>query len=91
MIQLDYTNRFKKSLSKLSNDQRQLVREALRLFVMHPQHTELDFKRRTGSKYYTIRADIRLRVAMSKIDEEYYLLELVGNHDDVNSLDRQGR
>ncbi|RCW79327.1 hypothetical protein [Phyllobacterium bourgognense] len=91
MIELDYTTRFKKSLSKLSSDQQLLVRNALKLFVGEPHHQDLDFKKRSGSKYYTIRADIRLRIAMTKVGDRFYLLELTGNHDDINSLDRQKR
>ncbi|CAN7557032.1 hypothetical protein LJR231_004066 [Phyllobacterium sp. LjRoot231] len=91
MIELDYTNRFKKSLSKLSSNQKDLVGKALKLFVIDPHHQDLDFKKRSGSKYHTIRADIRLRIAMTKTGDRFYLLELTGNHDDINSLDRQRR
>lgn len=91
MIELDYTTRFKKSVQRLSHDQQKLVAKALQLFVSDPSNLDLDFKKRTGSKYFTIRADIRIRIAMTKEGNRFYLCHLAGNHDDINSLDRQRR
>ncbi len=91
MIELDYTTRFKKSLQRLSKDQQALVANALRLFVTSPNHQDLDFKKRSGSKYFTIRADIRIRIAMIKEGNRFFIVHMAGNHDDINSLDRQKR
>jgi len=91
MIEIDYTNRFKKSVQRLSVDQQKLVAAALKLFRSDPSHKDLDFKKRTGSKYFTIRADIRIRIAMTREGDRVYLLHLAGNHDDINSMDRQKR
>lgn len=86
--------RFLRSLKRLSVDKQDAVREAVRLFRENSADPKLDFKPRTNSKYHSIRAGKRsdnLRVAMTRIEDDLYALEFVGNHDDLNSLDRQGR
>lgn len=95
-MRLDYgTSRFKRSMKRLSSDQREAVKEALKLFLTDHTDLRLDFKLRKNSKYHSIRAGKRsdnLRIAMrGTIERDLFVVEFVGNHDDLDSLDRQGR
>ncbi len=94
-MRLQGSSRFKRAFKRLSSQQQKVVADALDVFTRDPENPLLDFKLRTGSRYHSIRAGKRsdnLRIAMRATDEpDLFTLELVGNHDDLNSLDHQKR
>ena len=95
MKRIDWNRkRFLRSFKRLSPHKQAAVKIAVKLFVENSSDPRLDFKLRKGSRYHSIRAGARsdnLRIAMLKIEDDFFALEYVGNHDDLNSLDHQDR
>lgn len=93
-MKIDRRKRFLRCYKRLTPGQRKLVEEAVGQFLIDCSIPRLDFKQRVNSRYYSIRVGTsadNLRIAMLMIDEDFFALEFVGNHDDLNSLDRQKR
>lgn len=93
-MKIDRQKRFFRCYKRLTLDQRKLVDEAVGQFLVDCSIPRLDFKKRVNSRYHSIRVGTNadnLRIAMTMVDEDFFALEFVGNHDDLNSLDRQKR
>ncbi len=93
-MRIDRRKRFLRRYKRLTPTQRKLVEDAVALFLSDCSAARLDFKQRVNSRYHSIRVGTNadnLRIAMLKIDEDFYAFEFIGNHDDLNSLDRQDR
>lgn len=89
-------SRFKRSLKRLSQANQAAVDLAIAAFLKDPIPPGLDFKQRKGSQYYSLRAgtkpgNLRIVLLRDALDPDLYRIVFVGNHDDLNSLDRQGR
>lgn len=90
-ITLEFTKRFWRSVGRHSEIDQHFIETALDLFRRDPSHAALHFKKRKNSRFYSIRANFRVRIAMIQIAHEHFSVVLAGNHDDIDSLDHQGR
>lgn len=85
MSRIFYLPSFTKQLQRLRGGKAQAAEKALVAFHHFIQTGEkahgLGFKKLASDKF-EIRVDIRKRMVMKKIDEDYYLA-LYGNHEDI--------
>ena len=76
---------FERTFKKLDTHERASVISTLRVFSAYLSGAQktigLGFKKINCDKY-ELRADIRVRIVLKRIEDTYYLI-MVGNHDDV--------
>ena len=91
MSRIFYLSSFVKQLEKLRGKEARAVQEALVAFDYFVKTGEkahgLGFKK-LASDQFEIRVDIRKRIVMKKIGEDYYLA-LYGNHEEIEHFLRK--
>jgi mRNA-degrading endonuclease RelE of RelBE toxin-antitoxin system len=78
---LEPSQRFLRTVSKLSPDKRAAVTKALKQFAANPWHPSLNFEKVKSTDMCTIRVDRGWRILLKKTDTARYELIEVGEHD----------
>jgi len=84
MLQITYTDRFKKHYKKLERQDKNLFQQKLRLFIDNPRHPSLRTKRIQGSdNLFEFSINIDIRVIWYYEGDNLVVLIDVGPHDEL--------
>jgi addiction module RelE/StbE family toxin len=84
-MKVRYQKSFTEQFTKLSKDQKLLVKEAIELFIEDPMHGSLRNHPLRGiwASYRSISADVDLRLHYRVVSEDVVLFVAVGTHDQL--------
>lgn len=84
MLQITYSDRFKKHYKKLERQDKNLFQQKLRLFIDNPRHPSLRTKRIQGSdNLFEFSINIDIRVIWYYEGDNLVVLIDVGPHDEL--------
>ncbi|MBU4446723.1 type II toxin-antitoxin system RelE/ParE family toxin [bacterium] len=78
-----FTDKFKKMYKKLPEHVKKKVKKQIKYLIKDPQHKSLNIHKMGGKSdlnIWELYVDINYRLTF-EIEEEYYLLRVVGTHD----------
>ena len=82
MLQITYTDRFKKHYKKLNDQEKNQFRQKLRLFVANPFHPSLRIKRIQGTdELFEFSVSMDIRVIWFYEGKNLVALVDIGHHD----------